>query len=225
MKLWTILFDIDGTIMTSDHAGTSAMAKTAKEIFNVGEIGPLNVHGRCDRGILAELFESLGVSYDQHHEEFCRRYYENLPASLVANKARLLPGVLSLLERLQKQNNVALGLLTGNLQIAAQIKLEHVRVDHFFSFGGYGDHYAERSDVAAQAVESAKTALGKDFSNEKIWVLGDTQNDIRCGRSVGAKVVAVETGGASSEELRALNPDLIFPNLENCQDWLDSLDE
>ena len=225
MKLWTLLFDIDGTIMTSDHAGTSAMAKTAKEIFDVDEIGPLNVHGRCDRGILAELFESLGVSYDQHREEFCRRYYQNLPASLVANNARLLPGVHALLKELQQRDNVALGLLTGNLQIAAKLKLEHVEVDHFFAFGGYGDDFAERNDVAAQAVKSAKKALGDSFSENRIWVLGDTENDILCGRAVGAKVLAVQTGGGSQEELRAKSPDLLLPNFENCQQWLDSLDD
>ena len=225
MKLWTILFDIDGTIMTSDHAGTSAMAKTAEELFKVDKIGPLNVHGRCDRGILAELFESLGVSYDRHREEFCRRYYENLPASLVENKARLLPGVHALLEQLKQRDDVALGLLTGNLRTAAEIKLKHVQVDHYFSFGGYGDDFAERNDVAAQAVESAKTALGESFSENRIWVLGDTQNDIRCAKSVGAKALAVETGGGSPEELRMEIPDLLLPNLENCQSWLDSLDD
>ena len=201
MKLWTILFDIDGTIMTSDHAGTSAMAKTAKELFEVDEIGPLKVHGRCDRGILAELFESLGVSYDQHREEFCRRYYENLPASLVENKARLLSGVYCLLEQLQQRNDVALGLLTGNLHIAAKIKLKHVQVDHFFAFGGYGDDFGDRNDVAAEAIESAKTAIGDSFSRNRVWVLGDTPNDIRCAKSVGAKALAVETGGGSRKEL------------------------
>ena len=104
MKAWTLLFDIDGTIMTSAHAGTSAMAETAKELFGVEEIGPLNVHGRCDRGILAELFQGLGVSYEQHHEEFSQRYYQNLPASLIRNQGRLLPGVKSLLETLHTQD-------------------------------------------------------------------------------------------------------------------------
>ena len=211
--------------MTSDHAGTSAMAQTAKELFNVSEIGPLNVHGRCDRGILAELFESLGVSYDQHREEFCRRYYDNLPASLTENGARLLPGVKKLLEKLQQRDDVALGLLTGNLEKAAKIKLTHVKVDHFFNFGGYGDDFADRNDVAAQAVESAKTNLGESFSDSKLWIVGDTQNDIRCARSVGAKALAVETGGGSPEALKASDPDLLLPNLEDCQSWLGSLDD
>ncbi len=223
MKAWTVLFDIDGTIMTSSHAGTNAMAQTAKELFNVDKIAPLKVHGRCDRGILTDLLNSLGVSYDQHHQEFCRRYYRNLPESLERNEGRLLPGVHALLQRLHATDNVALGLLTGNLKKAAQIKLQYVGVDHFFTFGGYGDHSPDRNVVAAQAVESAKAALQDSFCSKKVWVLGDTPNDIRCARSIEAKVVAVETGGGTSQELRAAKPDLLLPNLENCQVWIDSL--
>lgn len=223
MKTWTLLFDIDGTIMTSAHAGTSAMAETAKELFGVEEISPLNVHGRCDRGILAELFQGLGVSYEQHHEEFCRRYYENLPASLNKNRGRLLPGVKSLLETLHGHDNIALGILTGNLQRAAEIKLQHVAVDQYFSFGGYGDQFADRNDVAAQAVQSAKEAIGPKFSSDRVWVVGDTPNDIRCARSIGAKVLAVETGGGLSGDLSRADPDMLMTDLSNCERWLSSL--
>ena len=223
MKTWTLLFDIDGTIMTSDHAGTSAMAETAKDMFDVEEIGPLNVHGRCDRGILAELFQGLGVSYDQHHEEFCHRYYQNLPASLIKKQARLLPGVKALLETLHNQENIALGLLTGNLRQAAEIKLKHVGVDQYFSFGGYGDQFADRNEVARQALDSAKIAVGEIFSGDRVWVIGDTPNDIRCARSIGAKVLAVETGGGSSEELSSASPDLLLTDLSDCKPWLSSL--
>lgn len=223
MKAWTLLFDIDGTIMTSAHAGTSAMAETAKELFGVEEIGPLNVHGRCDRGILAELFQGLGVSYEQHHEEFSQRYYQNLPASLIRNQGRLLPGVKSLLETLHTQDNIALGILTGNLQRAAEIKLKHVGVEQYFSFGGYGDQFADRNDVASQAVQSAKFTIKEVFSSDKMWVIGDTPNDIRCARSIGAKVLAVETGGGSPEELSNAEPDLLLPDLSDCGIWLKSL--
>ncbi len=225
MKAWTLLFDIDGTIMTSAHAGTSAMAVTAKELFGVEEIAPLNVHGRCDRGILAELFQGLGVSYEQHHEEFSRRYYQNLPASLIENQGRLLPGVRSLLETLHNEDNIALGILTGNLRQAAEIKLQHLGVDQFFSFGGYGDQFADRNDVAQQAVDSAKNRVGDKFSSDRVWVIGDTTNDIRCARSIGAKVLAVETGGGSPEELSSAKPDLLLPDLTTCELWLSSLKE
>ncbi len=199
------------------------MAETAKELFGVEEIAPLKVHGRCDRGILGELFDSLGVSYEKHHQEFCRRYYQNLPASLVKNQGRLLPGVKSLLETLHAADNVALGILTGNLQRAAQIKLKHVGVDQYFSFGGYGDQFADRNDVAAQAAQAANQSLQETFSSEQVWVIGDTPNDVRCGRSIGAKVLAVETGGGSSQELSAADPDLLLSDLEDVGLWMSSM--
>jgi phosphoglycolate phosphatase-like HAD superfamily hydrolase len=213
MKVWTLLFDIDGTLMTSDHAGTNAMATTARELFNIQQIGPLEVHGRCDRGILGDLFDRLDLSYDEHHEAFCQRYYQNLPASLIANNGRLLPGVKNLLEQLKAREDVALGLLTGNLQQAAQIKLSHVGITDFFSFGGFGDHFADRNDVAASAVTAAQAELGDRFDPNKMLVIGDTVNDVRCGRSIGAKVVAVETGGGSREQLQGAAPDLLLADL------------
>lgn len=220
MKAWTLLFDIDGTIMTSDHAGTSAMAETAKELFGVEQIGPLKVHGRCDRGILAELFQELGVSYEQHHEAFCRRYYQNLPDSLVRNQGRLLPGIKTLLETLHQRDDVALGILTGNLQQAAEIKLKYVGVDQYFRFGGYGDQFADRNEVAKQAAGAAEATIGAQFSGDQVWVIGDTPNDIRCARAIGAKVLAVETGGGSPEALKRAQPDLLLPDLADCRKWL-----
>lgn len=223
MKVWTLLFDIDGTLMTSSHAGTNAMAVTARELFGVPQIGPLEVHGRCDRGILGNLFDSLNVSFEDHHEEFCQRYYQNLPGSLVENEGRLLPGVRGLLEALQRRSDAALGLLTGNLQQAAQIKLTHVDVIDFFSFGGYGDHFADRNDVAASAVEMAQKELGDAFDPDKVLVIGDTVNDIRCARSIGAKVIAVETGGATRDELKAAQPDCLFSDLSNPDEFFQQM--
>lgn len=223
MKVWTLLFDIDGTLMTSSHAGTNAMAQTARELFGVQQIGPLEVHGRCDRGILGNLFDNLNLPFDDHQQEFCQRYYQNLPRSLVENNGRLLPGVRGLLDVLQGRDDVALGLLTGNLERAAQIKLNHVGVNDFFSFGGFGDHFPDRNDVAATAVEAARSALGSSFDPRKVLVIGDTGNDVRCGRSINAKVIAVETGGGTREELHAAQPDVVFSDLSDAALFLSHL--
>lgn len=223
MKVWTLLFDIDGTLMTSSHAGTNAMAATARELFGVQQIGPLEVHGRCDRGILGNLFDNLNLPFDDHHQEFCQRYYQNLPSSLVENDGRLLPGVRTLLDILAGRQDVALGLLTGNLERAAEIKLNHVGVNDFFSFGGFGDHFPDRNDVAAAAVGAASSALGDAFDHSKILVIGDTVNDIRCARSIGARVIAVETGGGTSADLHAAKPDHVFPDLSDSTQFLSQL--
>ena len=146
----------------------------------------------------------------------------NLPQSLKDRNARLLPGVETLLEHLASLENVELGLLTGNLKEAAQIKLQNVGIDHYFSFGGYGDSHADRNDVAVAAVENARDTIAS-FSSDHVWVIGDTANDIRCARHVGAKVLAVETGGVSAESLRAADPDLQMRDLAAPQDWISKL--
>ncbi len=223
MKTWTILFDIDGTLTTSSGAGAGAMETTVDQLFGASEFPEISMHGRTDKSILQELFAAIGVPHDDTFEQFNRQYCLNLPQSLVDRNARLLPGVEPLLEELAELEQVELGLLTGNLKQAAEIKLRHVGIDHFFSFGGYGDLHADRNDVAVEAVESARDAIGDRFSADHVWVIGDTTNDIRCARHVGAKVIAVETGGGSTKSLEEARPDLQIPDLTNVKHWLNQL--
>lgn len=223
MNTWTILFDIDGTLTTSSGAGAGAMETTVEQLFGIGEIPEIPMHGRTDNSILHELFAALDVQHDGTFDQFNQQYCLNLPRSLKDRNARLLPGVVPLLEQLAGLENVELGLLTGNLKQAAEIKLRNVGIDHFFSFGGYGDLHADRNDVAAEAVKNAREAIGDRFSAQYVWVIGDTANDIRCARHVGAKVIAVETGGGCAESLKAAGPDLQIRDLTDVKAWLNQL--
>ena len=219
MNTWTILFDIDGTLTTSSNAGMGAMETTVEQLFGINEVPELSMHGRTDNSILHELFAAIGVEHDGTFDQFNQQYCLNLPSSLNDRNARLLPGVEPLLEELAGLENVELGLLAGNLKQAAEIKIRHVGIEHYFSFGGYGDLHADRNDVAVEAVKNAREALGDRFSAQHVWVIGDTANDIRCARHVGAKVMAVETGGATPESLRAADPDLQIRDLTEANAW------
>ena len=223
MKTWTILFDIDGTLTTSSGAGAGAMATTVDQLFGFTEFPEISMHGRTDKSILHELFAAIDVAHDGTFEEFNQQYLLNLPQSLEDRNARLLPGVKDLLGELAGLEHIELGLLTGNLKQAAEIKLRHVGIDHFFSFGGYGDLHADRNDVAVEAVENARGTIGDRFSPEHVWVIGDTANDIRCARHVGAKVIAVETGGVSANSLAEASPDLQLSDLTDAGQWLNQL--
>ena len=221
MSVWTVFFDIDGTLMTSSGAGMGAMEKTARQLYGVDNVPDVPVHGRTDQAILHELFEAIEVPHDGTFDEFNEQYCKNLSETLKTRNGRLLPGVLSLLEHLSERENVAMGVLTGNLEKAAEIKLRHIGVDHFFNFGGYGDQHHDRNDVAAEAVDSAKTYLQEKFEPQRAWVIGDTPNDVRCGRHINAKVVAVQTGGCSAEELADSSPDFQFADLTQVDAWTD----
>ncbi len=211
----TILFDIDGTLIRSGGAGLIAITAAMERLFGVGSLPHVELHGRTDNGILSDVFDAQSLSYDQHRERFDQTYWELLPEILKQCSGEILPGVIDLLDLLSQDSNVALGILTGNSKRAAKIKLEHFGLDGYFHFGGYGDHHSNRNDVARLARESAESFLGERFASEQLWVVGDTVNDILCARSIGSRVVAVETGGCDSETLKSAQPDLQLGSLTN----------
>ena len=210
-----ILFDIDGTLLLTGRAGLHAIRAAMLEQFGITDLQPVEVHGRTDRGIARELFAAHGLDdSDANWLAFRNRYVHHLAHELPQREGFVLPGVMELLEQLVQQEHVHLGLLTGNVEAGARLKLKHYDLDHYFPFGGFGDLHAERNDVAAQAKQHAIDHCGPVDSPDQVWVIGDTPNDIRCARSIGARVVAVATGGASREELDRHQPDISIENLE-----------
>jgi len=224
-KMWTLLFDIDGTLIRTNGAGMSAMGQAVVEHYGKSDIPEVSVHGRTDRGIISELFGKLNIDTNADHGGFFNTYCDLLKTSLKTNGGTVLPGVVDLLEQLNQHPNVALGILTGNGARAAKIKLEHFGLSEYFLFGGYGDDHSDRNDVAARAAHAAAEFLGNHFDATKIWVIGDTVNDIRCGHSIGAKVLAVETGGESPNILKKKSPEVQVSNLSNMSFWINSFTE
>ena len=106
-----------------------------------------------------------------------------------------------------------LGLLTGNIQLGAEIKLRHFGLWELFEFGGFADDHEDRNHIAAAALERGRRVLGKNLRPEEIVVVGDTPFDIRCGKFIGAKVLAVATGGAKLDELKRHQPDWAVEDL------------
>jgi phosphoglycolate phosphatase-like HAD superfamily hydrolase len=127
----------------------------------------------------------------------------------------LLPGVASTLTALAQSDDCALGLLTGNSRRAAQIKLTHFAVDHWFLFGGFGDESTCRNEVARQALCSAGQHLQNRLDKNQIWVIGDTPLDVACGRAINARTVGVLTGGFDRAALQAAAPDFLLDDLQD----------
>ena len=197
----TILFDIDGTLIRSGGAGMIAIRQVMGEMFGLQNVTKVPVHGRTDKGILGDIFAAVSLDYDEQQSEFTKRYSSLLAQTLAGCDGVILPGVKSLLDELQQLPNVSLGILTGNGQLAAQAKLTHFQLEQYFSFGGYGDDHANRDEIAKLANRSAEQFLKNAYDPSQVWVVGDTVHDITCARSIGARVVAVETGGAGRQEL------------------------
>jgi phosphoglycolate phosphatase-like HAD superfamily hydrolase len=132
-----------------------------------------------------------------------------------------MPGIAALLECLTARGDVAVGLLTGNVRQGAQLKLGHYALAHYFAFGGFGDHYFERNDVAREALAAVHRHLQGPVDLGRLWVIGDTPLDILCARSIGARVAAVATGWHSWDELAAEQPDLLLTDLSDPRPLLD----
>ena len=219
--------DIDGTLVLTGGAGQTAFARTLAEEFQIDTIdGSVPFAGRSDRAIAMDLFRSHGVpATAENWMRFCRGYVARLQDALAAHKGYVLPGVAQLLTALAARGDVALGLLTGNVREGARCKLSYYGLWEHFPFGGFGDEYLERCDIAAAALAAARAHLGEltngaaksgaISTNGQVVVIGDTLHDIACGRSIGARCVAVPTGHTSADVLRTGEPDALVATLED----------
>ena len=219
----TLLFDIDGTLVRAGGAGLMAMRQAMLELHGIEQMPKVTVHGRTDFGIVSDVFAPFPIEVESARDAFTNRYCELLVETLPKCEGVVLPGVVELLNHLDQRDDVSLGLLTGNMKRASDAKLNHFRLDHYFSYGGFGDHHFNRNDVAAVAKQAASDHLKDRFRSDNVWVIGDTINDITCARSIGAKVVAVETGGGERAELAASNPDLVYETLPEPKSFLDDI--
>ena len=155
----------------------------------------------------------------------------NVPPTAVADiamRVQLFRTMLAACERkdvdtLRARPQVALALLTGNLERGAEIKLSYYGVWGYFEFGAYADDHCDRNRLGPFAQARAKERLGVEFPPERIFVLGDTPHDITCGRAIGAKTVAIATGGYTHEQLAAHQPDFLFDDLSDVSGVLAAL--
>jgi len=120
-----------------------------------------------------------------------------------------------LLQDAATNSDITLGLLTGNLERGAKLKLEHYDLWRFFAFGAFADDHHDRNELGAFALARAREATGIDFAAALVDVIGDTGHDIACGKAFGARTIAVATGSWSRERLEEHQPDFLFDDLAN----------
>jgi phosphoglycolate phosphatase len=212
-----LLFDIDGTLLTSRGAGERALTAAVRDQFGSEDaLRGVEIAGRTDSGIARQILRALGQ--DVTAENITRlfdSYLQHLPRFLPLTGGSLLPGVRLLLERLHGQDDAVLALLTGNLARGAELKLIHFGVWEFFRFGAYADDHHDRNELGPFAVRRAFEHKGFKIAAEHTFVIGDTPHDIACGRAFGAKTVAVATGIYSREQLAPHEPDFLFDDLRD----------
>jgi phosphoglycolate phosphatase len=227
--MYLILFDIDGTLVLTGRAGMRAMNRACEDI--VGHTDALNgvtVAGRTDWIILHDVMEKHGRTLDAALlDEVRRRYVRHLVEEIQLpgdGVKDVMPGIRDLLDRLQRRDDVALGLLTGNFEEGARIKLEYFDLWTYFPCGAFGDDSADRNALVPIAMRRARECgIAQDIPASRVLVVGDTPHDIACARAVGAVPVAVATGGYSVETLRQSGADHVFMDLGDSRAFLDLL--
>ena len=212
-----LLFDIDGTLITSGGAGEQALKDAMSARFGVVEdLQGVSLAGSTDANIAVQLLRRHGLDPEPENiAALLDEYLTHLPSRMTERNGFLMPGIISLLEELHTKPEAVLGLLTGNVERGAKIKLTHYGVWHFFEFGAYADDHHDRNELGKFAQARALAKHGEEFPPERIYVIGDTPRDIECGRAIGAQTVAIATGQYSVDELSVYKPDHLFEDFSD----------
>lgn len=210
-----LLFDIDGTLLTSGGAGERALRLGFRDRFGIDDdLSSVEIAGRTDSGIVREMLAAHRLlATPENIAAFLDGYLHHLAEEIPRTPGRLLLGILPLLDALQPRADIVLALLTGNLARGAEIKLRHYGVWHYFEFGAFADDHHDRNQLGPFAQARARAQRGIEFPPERIFVLGDTPHDIACARAIGAKAIAIATGKFSQANLAAHTPDFLFEDL------------
>lgn len=214
-----LLFDVDGTLADTLGAGKAALTAAMTAVY--GETGPVDsfhFHGRTDPEIVRGLLTAVGwtdTEIVRGFQDLWPRYLERLGRELdrLNGRAAPLPGVSSLLARIASDDRFVCGLVTGNLEDGARLKLAAAGIRENFAFGAYGSDSELRDELPGVALRRAAELHGRRFAPSRAVVVGDTPADIRCARAGGTRVLAVATGRHSMSELAACGADAVLADL------------
>lgn len=211
-----VLFDIDGTLVHTGGAGIKAFAKAFATEFGIPNgTEKMKFAGRTDVGLVREFFRQNDIEPDaEHFRRFFESYVFWLDHILAQSETAACPGIWELIRDLQALPDApTLGLLTGNIRLGAEIKLRHFDLWQEFVTGGFADDHEDRDQIAHAAHRRGSKLYGRPLRGEEVVVIGDTPLDIKCGRAIGANVLAVATGGATLVDLRQHKPDWAVADL------------
>lgn len=212
-----VLFDIDKTLLVGSTVHYTALKSSLSEVYGIKNPQPVkNMQGMTDLKIIYEtlLQESIDVKTIKSGLDQCMEImYLKYKDTLQKQDLKILEGVNELLETLQRAG-IPMGLVTGNMEAIAWLKLEKVGLNRYFDFGGFGDKVVKRSGLVHNAIKSSEKILGK-LNTGNIFLIGDTPRDIVGGQKVGVKTIGVATGDFSEEELAQAGADFVIKDLKD----------
>lgn len=214
------LFDIDGTLITARGAGRSALqAALLKTYGTAGEIDAYDFRGKTDPCIIFDLMRGAGVGDDaiEAGMSACFDAYTVELDRQIGDGSRVvvLPGIADVVRALSARDDALVGLLTGNIEAGARVKLRSTGLFPLFRVGAFGSDSMDRRKLPAVACQRATRIVGRAFPFERVTIIGDTPLDVDCARACGAVAVAVATGFHPHAELAACAPDLLFTDFSD----------
>src|ERR671917_2015079 len=212
-----LLFDIDGTLVSSGGAGAVAWKQAFDELYGIpADIGQFTDAGMTDPDVGAKTFEAVMHREPTARElaQLLQRRLEHLPEAVAQSEGyRVLPGVPERLRQLSREGHL-LGIITGNGDGAAFVKLARGDLNRWFTFGAYATAGVDRAGIVRRAVERGEAMLGADVPNEDIFVVGDTPLDISAAHAADCTAIAVATGNFDAAALREAGADHVLETLE-----------
>jgi phosphoglycolate phosphatase-like HAD superfamily hydrolase len=215
-----VLFDIDGTLIHTGGAGTTALNKAFHRLFNIHDaFKDVLMAGKTDIQIIKEGLKIHGLSHrDGNVKKMADTYLQFLNIEIHNPERRLKPGIMDILTALKEQEMV-LGLLTGNLEKGAWIKLSAFGLNVFFLSGAFGSDHEDRNVLLPIALKKFSDK-GLRFTPRDCIVVGDTPRDVYCAKIHNAFCIAVATGPYSKQELSRTDADVVFDSLADVDECM-----
>ena len=230
-SLRLVLFDIDGTLLSAGRVARESILAAVERAYG-WTAGPnhrdrrrYDFSGKTDPQIVRELVAGTldRERCEEHLPLALALYLEELERRLTPGAVVPKPGIPQLLARLTAEPRVTLGLLTGNLERGARIKLKPPGFNDYFPFGAFGSDSADRYALPEIAVRRAHEATGRSFEGKAIVIVGDSIHDVACGRLLGVRAVAVATGPTTREALAAQHPDALLTDFSDVNDAFEAI--
>jgi phosphoglycolate phosphatase-like HAD superfamily hydrolase len=215
MQPTVLLFDIDGTLVTTGGAGRRAMELAFERLYQRRDAcDSFKMSGMTDRAIVRKGLQAIGASPDEGAIDaliaaYVAALHEEIP-KVQERDYRLHPGMREAVEAALGRENFAVGLGTGNVRPGAKVKLERVKLYEQFSFGGFGCDAEDRTELIRHGARQGAQRLGCALDACRVVVIGDTPKDVAAAQGIGATCIGVGTGSYPAEELRRAGAEFAF---------------
>jgi phosphoglycolate phosphatase-like HAD superfamily hydrolase len=221
MKL--VLFDIDGTLIDSGGAGTRSLNLAFRELFSINNaFNGISMAGKTDIEIMKEALVKNNISLnDETLDSILSSYLMNLKKEINNSNKHVKPGIKAALETLFDKDGIRLGLLSGNIEKGARIKLGTFGLNSYFSFGAFGSDNEDRNKLLPIAVKKFRAHYRENISFGDCIIVGDTPRDVECAKPYGALSVAVATGPYTLDTLREAGADLAMEDITDIDKFMD----